>query len=83
MNFNLQKLRYERMSRKLSQETIADALGITRSTYHKKENGRIKISVEEFSIILEIMGIPQDEAGVFFTSIVPKREHDETCATSV
>lgn len=74
MNFNLQKLRYERLSRKISQETMAQALGITRSTYYKKENGDIKISVEEFSVILKTLGIPYKEAGNFFTHNVPERE---------
>lgn len=74
MKFNLQKLRYERLSRKISQEGIAKELGITRATYHKKENGKIKISVEEFSIILKKLGIPQSEAGIFFAVDVPERE---------
>ncbi|MFD2638358.1 helix-turn-helix domain-containing protein [Piscibacillus salipiscarius] len=67
-------MRYERLSRKISQEKIADALGITRATYHKKENGIIKISVEEFSVILTILNIPHSEAGIFFERIVPERE---------
>lgn len=72
--FNLQKLRYERLSRKVSQEEVAKRLGINRSSYHKKENGVIKISVNEFSEILNVLGIPQNEAGNFFTLDVPERE---------
>jgi len=75
MKFNLQKLRYERLSRKISQEKLAVAIGVTRATYHKKENGKIKISVEEFSIILDALGISQSEAGNFFGLDVPEREH--------
>ena len=74
MKFNLQKLRYERLSRKISQEKLAVAIGVTRATYHKKENGKIKISVEEFSIILDVLGISQSEAGNFFCLDVPVRE---------
>lgn len=74
MTFNLQKLRYERLSRKITQEEMAKAIGVTRPTYHKKENGLIKISVEEFSILLNVMGIPPSEAGNFFTHNVPERE---------
>lgn len=66
MNFNLQMLRYERMSRKVSQDDIAKALDINRSSYHKKENGNIKISVEEFAGILTVLDIPHSEAGKFF-----------------
>lgn len=74
MKFNLQKLRYERLSRKVSQDKVAQALGINRSSYHKKENGDIKISVTEFSTILSLLGIPANEAGNFFTQDVPERE---------
>ena len=74
MHFDLQRLRYERMSRKISQEKVADALGVKRSTYHKKENGLIKIGVEEFGIILDVLKIPHEELGIFFTTKVPERE---------
>lgn len=68
MRFNLQRLRYERLSRKVPQDAIASALNINRSSYHKKENGKIKISVEEFAVILDVLKIPQTEAGNFFCS---------------
>lgn len=74
MTFDLQKLRYERLSRKVSQSEVAKALGINRTSYYKKENGDIKISVEEFSTILTVLDIPHSEAGNFFTQKVPKRE---------
>jgi transcriptional regulator with XRE-family HTH domain len=90
VKFDLQRLRYERLSRRVSQEEMAQALNINRTSYYKKENGDIKISVEEFAKILEVLGIPQTEAGNFFGINVPKREqdvpnqqntHDETRAT--
>lgn len=74
MGFNLQRLRYERLSRKISQEKMAAALKINRSSYHKKENGDIKISVEEFTTIIETLGIPENEVLNFFNFNVPKRE---------
>lgn len=74
MKFNLQRLRYERLSRKVSQEEIAHALNINRTSYYKKENGDIKISVEEFAKILDVLGIPQTAAGNFFDQNVPERE---------
>ncbi|WP_150284130.1 helix-turn-helix transcriptional regulator [Rummeliibacillus sp. TYF-LIM-RU47] len=74
MDFNLQKLRYERLSRKISQEEMAKAIGVTRTTYYKKENGDIRITVDEFSKLLETMGISKNEAGLFFTRNVPIRE---------
>ncbi|GIP17804.1 hypothetical protein J40TS1_34460 [Paenibacillus montaniterrae] len=74
MKFNLQRLRFERLSRKVSQEDMAQALNINRTSYHKKENGKIKISVEEFATMLEVLNIPQSEAGHFFEQNVPERE---------
>lgn len=76
MKFNLQMLRYERLSRKVSQDELAQVLGINRSSYHKKENGSIKISVEEFAAILAALGIPHSEAGKFFAQFVPVRERE-------
>ncbi len=78
MTFNLQKLRYERLSRKISQDDVAKALGINRSSYYKKENGDIKISVNEFSTILTTLKIPANEAGNFFVHEVPEREQSIT-----
>jgi DNA-binding XRE family transcriptional regulator len=54
------------MSRKISQDEMAKTLGINRSSYHKKENGLIKISVEEFGAILDKLEIPRESAGNFF-----------------
>lgn len=74
MKFNLQKLRYERLSRQISQQDVASALNISRSSYHKKETGKIKISVEELGIILDTLGIPESEVVNFFDRNVPERE---------
>lgn len=74
MDFNLQKLRYERMSRQISQEEVAAALNISRSYYHKKETGKAKMTVDEFGKVVEVLGIPESEIINFFTRNVPKRE---------
>ncbi|HLR92343.1 MAG TPA: helix-turn-helix transcriptional regulator [Atopostipes sp.] len=74
MEFNLQKLRYERMSRRITQQEMADALGLNRSSYVKRESGDVKISVDEFSIILNRLGIPESEVANFFIHNVPIRE---------
>lgn len=74
MNFNLQKLRYERLSRQISQEKVASALNISRSYYHKKETGKAKMTVDEFGKVIEVLGIPESEIINFFTPNVPERE---------
>lgn len=74
MRFNLQKLRYERLSRQISQEEVASALNISRSYYHKKETGKAKMTVDEFGKVIEVLGIPESEIIKFFTLNVPERE---------
>jgi len=74
LKFNLQRLRFERLSRLISQETVAKALGISRSYYHKKETGKAKMTIEEFGIIIDVLGIPKNEIINFFTTDVPERE---------
>ena len=73
-NFNLQKLKYERLSRNISAKEVGEALGITGNAYYKKEVGMSNISVEEFAVILDRLGIPTNKAGIFFTFDVPNRE---------
>jgi len=76
MKFNLQRLRFERMSRLIPQEKVAEALGISRSYYHKKETGKAKMTIEEFGIIIDVLGIPKNEIINFFTTDVPEREQN-------
>lgn len=73
-HFNLQRLKFERISRNISAEKIGEALGISANAYYKKESGSSNISVEEFGVILEVMDIPERNAGIFFTFNVPDWE---------
>lgn len=75
MKFNLQRLKFERLSRGVTQEELAQVLKITRGSYHKKESGKLRLSVEEFALVLDALGIPESEASKFFISNVPEREH--------
>jgi len=74
MKFNLQKLRYERLSRRVSQVEMAEALNIPRSSYYKREVGTTNITVQEFSTIISYLEIPEHEVMNFFTQEVPERE---------
>lgn len=73
-SFNLQRLKFERLSRNITQQEMANALGITANAYYKKESGMNNISVEEFGVIIDRLGIPSSKAGIFFTFDVPERE---------
>lgn len=46
-----------RVQKKISQETIARAIGKSRSTYTEKENNMGKMSLEEFLSTLNILGL--------------------------
>ena len=73
-SFNLQRLKYERLSRNISAEKVGESLGISANAYYKKESGSSNISVEEFGLILKALGIPEKNAGIFFTFNVPDWE---------
>lgn len=73
-NFNLQKLKYERLSRNVSAEKVGEHLGISANAYYKKESGASNISVEELGSILKALDIPERNAGIFFTFNVPDWE---------
>lgn len=72
--FNLQRLKYERLSRNISAEKIGESLGISANAYYRKESGERNISVEEFGVILKTLNIPERNAGIFFTFNVPDWE---------
>lgn len=76
-SFSLQRLKFERLSRNISQKEMADSLGISANAYYKKESGRLNITVEELSVLLKTLGIPEEDAGIFFNFIVPERERKE------
>lgn len=81
MKFDLRRLRFERLSREIPQTKVAEALNISRSTYHKKEKGKLKIGVDEFARILDVLGIPPSEVPNFFVPDVPDREQRKEAST--
>jgi transcriptional regulator with XRE-family HTH domain len=65
-----QKLASKRLERNLSQEKIADLLGISQSQYNRRENGVTKISKKEWDKIAKILDTPleniyEPEDGVY------------------
>ena len=76
MEFNLNRLKGERIAKGFTVEEMAKELGVTKGTYSKKENGRLPITVEEFSVIFKKLGLPNDRIKIFFTSNVSEMETD-------
>ncbi|UOP05596.1 helix-turn-helix domain-containing protein [Conchiformibius kuhniae] len=55
LNINPHKLRNLRSRRKLSQQEVADKLGLSRSAYAKWENGQTKINVEHIKALASVL----------------------------
>ncbi len=64
--FNLQKLKYERLSRNISQREVGEALGISTNAYSRKEAGTTNVTIEELPIILEAIGIEMKDVAEFY-----------------
>lgn len=55
------KLQETRLKKGLSQEKIADMLGMTQSNYSRKENGSSKITKQEWERLSKTLDVPVDE----------------------
>lgn len=65
--FNLQRLRFERMSRKFPVAEMSELLGISANAYYKKERGATNITVDELCTILTALRIPRSDIHLLFT----------------
>lgn len=52
-------------------------LGMTPGTYSKKENGHIRINVDDLAKVIEVLELPQDKCGIFFTYRVSKMSTEQ------
>ncbi len=55
------KLQIMRLQKQLSQEEIADLVGMTQSTYSRKEKGITNITMQEWMKIAKVLGVEKDE----------------------
>lgn len=67
MRFNYNRLKAERIAKGFTVEEMAVTLGITKGAYSKKENGKISVTVDDFSMIFNKLEIPRDKISIFFT----------------
>lgn len=70
VEFNRNRVKAERIARGLSVKEMAGKLDIHAGTYSKKENGKLRITVEDLSKILNVLNIPEKDCGIFFTKSV-------------
>jgi len=64
-NKPLIKLKGMRAERLMTQEEIADILGISTATYNRKENGNGSFTANEISVILEVFKVKYED--IFLT----------------
>lgn len=57
IQFDLTRLRYVRLAGKYSVTRTAEALGISRNAYYKKERGDTNITIGEFCSLMNLFGI--------------------------
>ncbi|MFD1203555.1 helix-turn-helix domain-containing protein [Sporosarcina contaminans] len=80
MKFNYNRLKAERIAKGLTVQDMADVLEVTKGTYSKKENGKLPITVEDFSVISSKLGITPNDINIFFTIDVANMEtKDSAC----
>lgn len=66
MTLNLLRLRAERIAKGMTQEEMAERLGISRAAYAKREAGIVDIGANELAAISEVLGIDRDHISIFF-----------------
>lgn len=71
MEFDLMELKAQRIRSDKTQAEVANYLGIRPVTYTKKENGNIKITMEEFEKICNFLKVK--DITIFFKNSVDKK----------
>jgi len=66
MEFNYNRLKAERVAKGFTVQNMADELGITKGAYSKKENGKSSVTVEDFAVISNKLGITPEQLNIFF-----------------
>lgn len=74
MEFNYNRLKAERIAKGYTVEEMGEALGITKGAYSKKENGKLPVTVEDFTLISTKLGVPPERINIFFSLNVSKME---------
>lgn len=73
MNLNLKKLKGERVASGVTQMEAATTLGVSRTSYWKRENGYVPIGADELAKLCNLFG--ESDIRVFFDFTVPNSQH--------
>ncbi|BBN99196.1 helix-turn-helix domain-containing protein [Sporolactobacillus terrae] len=77
LRFNVKRVKAERIARGITQERMAEILGISRAQYIRKENGKRPIAVDELTVICDSLKITREHVLIFFVNDVDNRLHVE------
>nr|WP_233145106.1 helix-turn-helix transcriptional regulator [Staphylococcus aureus] len=75
--FNVKRMKAERIAKGISISDMAKKLGMTPGTYSKKENGHIRINVDDLAKVIEVLELPQDKCGIFLLIKFPKCQQNK------
>ncbi|MCI2760840.1 helix-turn-helix domain-containing protein [Staphylococcus lugdunensis] len=79
--FNLRRMKAERIAKGISLAEMAEELGMSKGTYSKKENGHIRFNVDDLAKVIEVLEFPKENCGIFFTTNVSEtstKRHQKT-----
>lgn len=68
--FNVRRMKAERIAKGISLKEMSEKMNMTQGTYSKKENGHIRINVDDLAKVFEILDLSQNDCGIFFTQVV-------------
>ena len=81
---NLRWIRGARSAVGFSQKQMADALGISESSYQKKEAGDIRFSDSEKVAVAKILGLSMDQVNqIFFGGELPNGNESSCCGKAL
>lgn len=66
MDFDLKRIKAERVAAGITQIEMAHRLGMSRTSYWKRESGMVPIDVKEFAAILTTIGLKREQIAIFF-----------------
>lgn len=74
LKLDLNRLKAERIAKGWDQAEFAHKLGMSRTSYSKRENGLVNISIKELAKMMSVLWFNKDKISIFFTQSVPKRK---------
>ena len=74
---NLQRLRAERVAQGYDQQELGDKIGMCQTSYWKRENGKVDLSINELAKIMTVLGLDKDKASMFFTQEDSEKSNKE------